>query len=374
MKKNTLCVHAGGYQDPNTSGLSTPIFTSSAYNYLDNPKQPYPRYFNTPNQEAVAAKLAALEGAEAAMVFSSGMAAISTTLLSLLKSGDHIVLQNELYGGTFNLVAKEFSRQNIDYTLTATHADAVIEAINKNTRVIYLESPTNPLLTIVDIRRITGVAIKKGITTVIDNTFASPINQNPLNLGVDIVLHSGTKYLAGHSDLCCGVVASNQSYITQLHQTAVNFGGSMDSNSCSLLERSLKTLSLRVERQCSNALSLAKYLETLSGVSKVFYPGLESSPYHSIAKSQMHGFGGMLAFELAADISPEIFLKKLKLISPALSLGGIESTICSPAATSHLKMSQDQREAIGITDAILRLSVGIEDIEDLQQDIAQALN
>ncbi len=374
MKKNSLCVHGGGYRDPITAGLNTPVFTSSAYNYLDNERQPYPRYFNTPNQDAVSAKLAALEGAEAAMVFGSGMAAISTALFSQLQAGDHIVLQDELYGGTFNLVVREFERQGIEYSLTPTRADAIIEAITDNTRVIYLESPTNPLLTVVDIERVTDVARRRGITTIVDNTFASPINQNPIALGVDIVVHSGTKYLSGHSDLCCGAAMASRELIERLHGSAINFGGSLDAQSCCLLERSLKTLSLRVERQSDNAVRLAAFMESLEGIRRVFYPGLVSHPDHQIACRQMQGFGAMMAFELDEGIDPTAFMRNLKMISPALSLGGVESSICSPATTSHVKMTAEQRQAIGISDGVLRLSVGIEDAEDLQADIVQAFS
>lgn len=374
MKKNTQCVHGGSGAEVAAKGLNTPIYTSSAYHYLDSDKQPYPRYFNIPNQDVVVAKLCELEQTDAGLLFASGMAAISTTLFSLLSAGDHVVLQDQLYGGTFNLVMKEFERLGIAYTLAPSDAESICAAVRDSTRVIYLESPTNPLLTVVDLAAVARQAKARGIITVVDNTFASPINQNPHALGIDLVIHSGTKYLAGHSDLSCGAVLGGAALLESVRAAALNFGGCLNAADAYLLERSLKTLALRVGRQTENALALAEFLIQLDAVSSVYYPGLASHPGHAIARSQMYGYGAMLSFELIADaIDPLRFQRNLRLIAPALSLGGVESSICAPAITSHRHLSPVQRQAMGVNDGLLRLSVGIEDREDLQADILQAL-
>ncbi len=373
MKRETKCVHSGNFIDPATKGINTPIYTSSVYKYIDSGKQSYPRYFNTPNQEAVVEKLCALESAEAGILFSSGMAAISTTFLTLLDKGDHVVLQDEIYGGTHAFIINQFDKFGIEYDFVKTNAEAVGSAIKDHTRVIYVESPTNPLLTLIDLSRVAELAKEKNILIVIDNTFASPINQNPLEIGIDVVVHSGTKYLGGHSDICCGAVLSNNNIIEKIHKTAVDFGGSLNAVTCSLLERSLKTMSLRVERQTENAMNIARFLENHPQIAQTWYPGLESHTGHAIAKKQMKGFGAMVAFELSREVDSIHFLKKLKLIKPALSLGGIESTICSPALTSHKKMPAEDREKIGVTDKVLRFSAGIEHIDDITADMAQAL-
>lgn len=374
MNQQTQCVHSGTYIDPLTGGINTPIFTSSAFTYLDSEKKPYPRYFNTPNQEAVVSKLCALEAAEDGLLFSSGMAAAATTMLALVRQGDHVVLQDELYGGTHAFVTGQLSRLGIDYTFVAKHAESFAAAINERTRVIYIETPTNPLLGIVDIVKVTELARQKGVFTMIDNTFASPINQTPLALGVDIVIHSGTKYLGGHSDLCCGAALFGKEMGPSIRHAAINLGGSLNGETCALLERSLKTLHLRVTRQTENAGIIADYLDHHERVRSVHYPGLSSHPGHDIATRQMAGYGAMLSFELS-DEAPLVddFLRGLQLIAPALSLGGIESTICDPARTSHSKMTAEERRRVGISDRLLRLSIGIEHPDDLIIDIDRAL-
>ena len=375
MKQETQCIHSGGYRDPITRGLNTPIFTSSSYEYLDREECPYPRYFNTPNQEAVVRKMCALEEGEDGVLFSSGMAAMSTAILALAGAGDHVVLMDELYGGTHAIATRDFNRLGIGYTFAPTEAEAIVRAATESTKVIVIESPTNPLLGIVDIRRVAGLARERGIATIIDNTFATPINQNPLEMGIDVVVHSGTKYLGGHSDLCCGVVVTTSEKAARVRDLARNLGGSLDANSAYLLERSLKTLSLRVERQSANALLLAEFLVRQDQVIRVFYPGLPNFPGHQLAQSQMRAFGGMLSFELDEQlVDTARFLRRLKLITPALSLGGVESTICAPAVTSHVKMSAAERKRVGISDHLFRLSVGIEHPEDLMEDLGQALN
>lgn len=373
FSKLTQSVHAGSVGDPQFKGIVNPIYPSSAYDYENLPETQYPRYFNTPNQRYAAAKIAALENAEDGLVFSSGMAAILTSLFAFLKKGDHAVLQNDLYGGTFNALVTEFPRYGIEYTLVdGAHPENFEKAIRKETKVIYIETPSNPTLKITDIKSVAGIAKKYGLLTIIDNTFASPVNQNPFTLGIDIVTHSGTKYIGGHSDLCCGAAVGTKEHIKQVWGSAFHFGGSLDAHTCYLVERSLKTIVLRVRQQNQNAMTLANYLKSNSKVGKVYYPGLTDHPDHAIAKSQMTGgFGGMLAFEVKGDAHQ--FMSKLNLIKRAISLGGVESTMCSPVKTSHAKMSAAERASIGVTDNLIRFSVGIEETNDLIADIEQAL-
>lgn len=371
--KLTQSVHAGSAGDPQFKGIVNPIYPSSAYDYENLPETQYPRYFNTPNQRATAAKIAALENAEDGLVFSSGMAAILTSLFAFLKQGDHAVLQNDLYGGTFNALVTEFPRYGIAYTLVdGSNPENFEKAIRKETKVIYIETPSNPTLKITDIKSVAGIAKKHGLLTIIDNTFASPVNQNPFDLGIDIVTHSGTKYIGGHSDLCCGAAVGTKEHIKQVWGSAFHFGGSLDAHTCYLVERSLKTIVLRVRQQNQNAMTLANYLKSNNKVGKVYYPGLTDHPDHAIAKSQMTGgFGGMLAFEVKGDAHQ--FMSKLNLIKRAISLGGVESTMCSPVKTSHAKMSAAERASIGVTESLIRFSVGIEEAGDLIADIEQAI-
>lgn len=372
--KITQSVHAGSYGDSQFKGTVTPIFPSSAYDYEDvGGATMYPRYYNTPNQHAVSEKLAALENAEQGLILSSGMAAILTSIFAMMKQGDHAILQSDLYGGTHNAVVTELPRYGMEYTLVDGSDPKNFErAIRPETRIIYIETPSNPTLKITDISAVADIAKKHGIVTIIDNTFASPVNQNPIDLGIDIVTHSGTKYIGGHSDICCGAVLSSRSLIAQVRNSAIHFGGSLDAHTCWLVERSLKTMVLRVRQQNSNAMAIAEFLKNDSRIGKVYYPGLADHPGHAIARSQMPGgFGGMLSFEVKGDAHR--FMDNLELIKRAISLGGVESTITSPAKTSHIKMSAADREAIGVTDKLVRLSVGIEDVSDLIDDIKQAL-
>lgn len=372
--KETLCVHGGTYHDAATRGVNTPIFTSSSFEYLDREDCPYPRYFNTPNQEAVVRKVCALEGAEDGVLFSSGNAAMSSTVLAFAGAGDHVVMLDSLYGGTHAFATEMFHRLGIQYSFAATDADAVAQAVTPATKVIVIESPTNPLLEIIDIRRVAAFAKARGITTVIDNTFATPVNQTPLALGMEVVLHSGTKYLGGHGDLCCGIAVTSRERAGRIRAMARHLGGSLNAMTCYLLERSLKTLTLRVGRQTENASRIAEFLAGHAAVRKVYYPGLPSSKNHEIARSQMTGFGAMLSFELdEAQVRAGQFLRRLKLIRAAVSLGAVETIICAPSETSHAKMSASERHRVGITDACLRLSVGIEHADDLQADLKQAL-
>ena len=374
MKKDTRCVHSGTSVDPATRGLNTPIYTSSSFEYLDVPENVYPRYFNIPNQKTIIDKLCALENAEDGLVFSSGMAAITTVLFSLVNSGDHLVMQRDIYGGTHHFATAEFDRFGIEYSFVTGTIEEIEKAVRHNTRVIYVETPSNPLLFITDIEAVARLAKSKNILTVIDNTFATPINQNPLDFGLDIVTHSGTKYIGGHSDICCGAALASKELIARVKTSAANFGGSLNAMTCYLIERSLKTLAIRVDKQNANALQIARHLQANPMIQKVYYPGLEDHPGHDIARKQMKNFGGMLSFELdPAKIDPYRFLKRLKLITPALSLGGVETIICAPVTTSHQKMTDEARAELGITDSLLRLSVGIEEVDDIIADIDQAL-
>lgn len=369
----TRCVHAGTIKDDLKKGINSPIYTSTSYEYIDQADTVYPRYLNTPNERAVAEKIASLENTESALVFSSGMAAISTVLFTFLGKGDHVVFQKGLYGGTSHFMEREFERFGIEFTVASSQSASDIKAaIRDNTRLIYIETPSNPLLNVTDIEAVAKMAKEEGLPTMIDNTFASPVNQQPANMGIDIVVHSATKYLGGHSDILAGAVASSQEFIDQIYETGLNFGGSLNANTLYLLERSMKTLHLRVERMNDNAMELALFLASHKGVSKVNYPGLPDHPDHELAARQMKGFGGMLSFEVAAQ-DGIAFQLRLKLIKPTMSLGGLESICCSPAHTSHRHLGAEGRKAEGIAEDLIRLSVGIEDIEDLKSDLDQAL-
>lgn len=370
--KSTLSVHAGTATDLLHKGAVTPIHTSTAFEYLDVDRHAYPRYFNTPNLRVVGEKIAALENGEAGMVFSSGMAAITTAMFAFLKQGDHAVFQNDLYGGTHHAVSKELERYGIEYTFVdSMDAKDYEKAIKDNTKFLFIETPSNPLMRIIDLKAIADMAKAKGVLTLIDNTFASPINQNPIDFGIDVVLHSATKYLGGHSDISSGAIVTSHKLMEQIHGSAIHFGGNLDAQACALLERSIKTLEVRVTRQNENALAIAEFLQKHPKVENVYYPGLPSHPDYELAKSQMTGFGGMLSFEI--DGNPDQLVKNLKLIAPVMSLGGVESTITCPAQTSHAKLTAEQRKAVGIKDNLLRLSTGIEHVEDLIGDLKQSL-
>jgi cystathionine beta-lyase/cystathionine gamma-synthase len=373
LRVGTLCVHAGTYLDKQTGGVNSPIFTSTAYAY-PNPanENVYPRYFNVPNQRVVASKLAALEKAEDGLVFGSGMAAISTLLFAHLKPGDHALFQAELYGGTHHLVANELTRFGIDVSFARSPAE-YRNGVRPATRLIYIESPSNPLLRCVDLAAIAQLGREHGLLTVIDNTFATPINQCPIEFGIDATIHSGTKYLNGHSDGNSGVVVGKAAMIRKLTECAVTHGGMLDAFGCYQLERGLKTLALRVRQHNENANRLALFLQQHPAVARVLYPGLPDHPDHKLAAAQMRGFGGMLSFELRNPGMIDAVLARLKIAAPALSLGGVESLVCVPSRTSHRTMSAEERQHAGISDGLIRVSAGIEDVEDLIQDFGQAL-
>jgi len=368
----TQCVHEGQLKDTLYKGAISPLYMATAYSYEETDR--YPRYFNTPNQVGLAKKIAALEGAEAGLIFGSGMAAISTALLAFLKKGDHVVLQNDLYGGTTNLVVEHFENYGIEYAFAqGLEAEDFEAKIQENTKVIYVETPSNPLMKLVDLAAIASLAKKHDLVSMIDNTFASPVNQNPIAFGIDVVLHSATKYLGGHSDILAGAAACSAAHMEKIFAVAKSLGGNLSELSIWLLERSIKTLSIRVKQQNENALALAHYLESHPAIEKVHYPGLPSHPDHALAKKQMRGYTGMMSFELKANVHRTTFEKALALIQPVVSLAGVESTITIPAITSHKLLSPAARAEQGITDQMVRFSVGIEHLDDLKNDLNQAL-
>ena len=370
----TRCVHAGTMHDTLKKGINSPIYTSTSFEFIDQEDTVYPRYLNTPNEKAVAEKIASLEDAESALVFSSGMAAISTVLFTFLGKGDHAVFQKWLYGGTSHFLDREFERFGITCSVASSQQAEDIEAcIQENTKIIYIETPSNPLLSITDIQAVAKMAKRRDLITVIDNTFASPVNQQPASLGIDIMVHSATKYMGGHSDILAGAAAGRSDLMKEIYQTGLNFGGSLNAMTLYLLERSLKTIYLRVERINDNAMELAHFLETHPGVNKVNYPGLPGHPGHAIAAKQMTGFGGMLSFEVEGQ-EGIAFQKRLNLIKPSMSLGGLESICSSPAHTSHRHLGPEGRQEEGIAEELIRLSVGVEDVEDLKADLKQALS
>lgn len=371
---NTICTHVGELEDKEFKGAVSPLYMSTSYQFEDVDVKRYPRYYNTPNQEALCEKLSALEHTESALIFGSGMAAISTALMTFLQQGDHVVLQQTIYGGTYHFAVSQLERFGIEYSFTEGWEVSDFEKeIKSNTKVLYLETPSNPLLTITDIKGVADLAKKKGILSMIDNTFASPINQTPVDFGIDVVVHSATKYMGGHSDITAGVVAASKEHIHMVWQTGICFGGSLSEYTVWLLERSLKTMAIRVKAQNENAMKIATYLSENKDVDNVYYPGLKTHPGHEVAKSQMTGFGGMLSFELNPEIDVSLFFKALKLIKPSMSLAGIESTMLSPTQTSHSLMSPEDRAKQGIKDSLIRFSLGIEETEDLIADIEQAI-
>lgn len=370
---NTICTHIGEVADEQFKGAISPLYMSSSYAYEEVAVKRYPRYFNTPNQEALCKKIAKLEKCEAALIFGSGMAAISTTMLAFLHKGDHVILPQTLYGGTYNFVVEEFPKFGIEYSFAEGFSEThFTQKLQSNTKVIFIETPSNPLMRITDLEMIAGLAKKHGLISMIDNTFASPINQTPADFGIDIIIHSATKYFGGHSDICAGAVAANEDHIKKIWNLAKNLGGSLSDYTVWLLERSMKTLALRVKEQNKNAKKMAKWLSQHSCVQKVYYPGLKDHTEHKIAKKQMRGYTGMLSFELRENLDVSKFMKSLQMIKPSMSLAGVESTILSPAKTSHSLLSAEERTKQNISDGLLRFSVGIEDIEDIQADLEQA--
>ena len=372
---NTICTHVGQVKDEQFGGSVSPIYPGTSYEYIDKDIDRYPRYSSTPNQEFLAKKVAALEETEDAIILGSGMAAISTSLMAFLNSGDHIVLQNDIYGGTRNLVEAQFQRYGIQYSFTdGLDAKSFEKEIKANTKAIYIETPSNPLLKLVDIKQIADLSRSNGLISFIDNTFATPLIQKPHKLGIDIILHSATKYFGGHSDICAGAVASTAEHREIIWNLSKNLGGSLSDYTAWLLERSMKTLSVRFFAQQKNAGELSKYLSGCKFIDKIYYPGLENHPNHDIARKQMTGFGAVISFELNKSIDQKSFLTSLNMINPSMSFAGVESTMLSPAETSHHLLTPEERIVQGITDNLIRFSVGIEDVPDIQNDIEQAFN
>jgi len=375
---DTKLIHAGEPNPRIEGAVSMPIFQSSNFAYGGETSYDSIRYIrlnNTPNHIALHQKLAALAGAEAALVTSSGMSAITTALLTYLKSGDHIMVHNTLYGGTADFVVHELPKYGIEYDFfDAMTTDDWESKLKPNTKVIYVETITNPLMDVPQLDAVIQFAKKHKLVSMIDNTFASPILYSPIKHGFDISLHSATKYLNGHSDIVAGAVIGSQDHITQVNSKLIHLGGTLDPNACFLLHRGMKTLSLRLERQCENAMAIARYLEKHSNIKKVNYPGLESSKSHKNAKEYLCGFGAMISFELEGNvISADAFINQLALAINAASLGGVETLITRPVQTSHALLSPAELESAGISDTLIRYSVGIESADDLIGDLDQAL-
>ncbi|CAM3428280.1 trans-sulfuration enzyme family protein [Aequorivita lipolytica] len=372
---NTICTHIGEVEDKQFKGAISPLYMSSSYAYEDVEVKRYPRYFNTPNQEALCKKIAMLEKSEAALIFSSGMAAVSTAMLAFLHKDDHVVLPQTLYGGTYNFVVKEFHKFGIEYSFADGFSEADFsEKIQKNTKVLFVETPSNPLMRITDLEMISKLAKQHKILTMIDNTFASPVNQTPADFGIDIMIHSATKYMGGHSDISAGAVAASEENIKIIWNLAKNLGGNLSDYTVWLLERSMKTMVLRVKAQNKNAKKMANWLEKHPLVEKVYYPGLKNHPDYELAKKQMSGYTGMLSFEINEGLDVSKFLKGLKMIKPSMSLAGVESTILSPAKTSHSLLTPEARKEQNISDGLLRFSVGIEEVEDIIADLEGAFS
>ncbi len=372
MHKSTLAVHSGTRRDPQ-GGLNTPVYADSAYPYLDHDQVRYPRYFNTPNQQAVVDKLAALEHAEDGVLCASGLAAISTALQAHLNNGDQLVVASGIYGGSDDMCRQQLPRLGIEVSYAQPDAEALLAACGNNAKVIFCETPCNPRLQVIDLEYLCSQASARGILVVIDNTFATPVLQNPLRLGADLVVHSATKYIGGHSDICAGVVLGSKQLIAPIRELGLRLGGSMNAQTAALLERSIKTLAIRVERQCQNAIAVARALEQHPDVECVDYPGLTSHPQHQLAKTQMADFGGMLSFRVKPPLTAELVERKLRLISSAVSLGGVETTCCQPILTSHARVPAEDSASQGVDQQLLRISTGIEQAEDLIADLHQAL-
>ncbi|HKD01317.1 MAG TPA: aminotransferase class I/II-fold pyridoxal phosphate-dependent enzyme [Terriglobales bacterium] len=381
-RQETEAVRGGTDLGKKNGPLATPVYQTSTFEVTDNEQQLratptdmfYTRYGNPTNTVAEKA-VAELEGADAALVFSSGMNAITTTIMALLKSGDHIVAQRDIYGGTNKFLTQWLPKYGVETTFVDTVQYSQHEnAIRPNTRLLYLESPTNPTLRVVDLKKVTAIAKQYRLLTMIDSTFATPVNQRPVEFGVDLVMHSGTKYFAGHSDLICGVIAGRADLIEQIHHTRTTLGGNMDPHAAWLLLRGIKTLAVRVQRQNLNALRVAQFLVKHPKVRRVNYPLLAGHPQHSLALEQLQGGGGMVSFEVDGSGEDACRLSEaLNLFTLAPSLGGVDSLVSIPVLTSHAMISPEDRVRMGVAEQLIRLSVGIENADDLIADLDQAL-
>jgi cystathionine beta-lyase/cystathionine gamma-synthase len=368
--------------DKKNGPLATPIYQTSTFEVTDNEEQLrvtgsdsyYTRYGNPTN--TVAEKtVAELEGVDAALTFASGMGAITTTIMALLRAGDHIVAQRDVYGGTHKFLSQWLPKLGVETTFVdTTDYDQHARAIRPNTKLLYLESPTNPTLRVVDLKTTSALAKQHGLLSMIDSTFGTPINQHPAKFGIDLIMHSGTKYLSGHSDLICGVVAGRAELIAKILSTRITLGNCMDPHAAWMLVRGLKTLAVRVQRQNENALRVAEFLSSHAKVHRVHYPFLKNHPQLAVARSQMAGGGGMVSFEVeGTGEDARRLTESLRLFTLAPSLGGVESLVSIPVLTSHLTLAPEERRKIGVTEQMIRLSVGIESAEDLIADLEHAL-
>ncbi len=381
-RAETEAVRGGTELGKKNGPLATPIYQTSTFEVTDNEQQLrvtstdqfYTRYGNPTNTVAEAA-IAGLEGADAALLFASGMSAITTSLFALLKNGDHIVAQRDVYGGASKFLSSWLPRFGIETTFVdANDLDQHANGLRANTRLIYLESPTNPTLRLVDLKKMAALANEHNVLTLVDGTFATPINQRPAELGIDLVMHSGTKYFGGHSDLICGVVAGRRDLIKTIHEARTTLGSILDPHAAWLLLRGIKTLALRVQRQNESALQVAQFLAQHSKVRQVNYPFLKVHPQRGLALEQMAGGGGMLSFEVdGTGEDARRVAEALHLFTLAPSLGGVDSLVSIPVLTSHAMVPSDQRQKMGITEQLIRLSVGIEHVDDLIADLKQAL-
>ena len=374
----TKLIHAGE-PDPRVLGaVSMPIFQSAMFEYKGEKSYhdlKYIRLNNTPNHAALHEKLAALENGETALVTASGMAAISTSLLAILSAGDHLLAQDCLYGGTHDFLTRDLPAMGITYDfIDGNDPDSWKAKLRPSTRAIYVETMTNPLLQVADLRAVVSFARAHDLVSMIDNTFASPINFRPAEIGFDLSLHSCTKYLNGHSDIVAGAIIGRSRFVEKITHKLNHLGGSLDPHACFLLHRGMKTLAVRMRYQNESALEIARFLDSHQAVAQVNYPGLEHHPGHQRAKELFEGFSGMLSFELKGGMeAAERFMEKTTLPVIAPSLGGIETLLTRPATTSHSGMPPEERRRLGISDGLIRLSVGIEAPEDLIADFAQAL-
>ncbi|MFQ5876330.1 MAG: trans-sulfuration enzyme family protein [Acidobacteriota bacterium] len=375
---DTRLIHAGEPRPRIQGAVAMPIFQSAMYEYTgegDYHDLRYIRLNNTPNHVALHRKLASLENSEAALVTSSGMAAISTSLLTVLSAGDHLLAQNTLYGGTHEFIARDLPGFGISFDfIDGDDPGSWKSRLRPNTRAIYVESMTNPLLQVADLKAVAGFAREHGLVSLVDNTFPTPVSFRPMEHGFDLSLHSCTKYLNGHSDIVAGAVVGRADLVDRVRRKLDHLGGALDPHACFLLHRGLKTLALRVRQQGRSALELARMLERHPAVAGVNYPGLESHPRHRRAVDLFDGFSGMLSFETRGGVDQaERFMRAVRIPVVAPSLGGIETLLTRPATTSHASLAPEERRRLGISDALIRVSVGIEDTSDLLEDFGAAL-
>ncbi|MEI4770405.1 bifunctional cystathionine gamma-lyase/homocysteine desulfhydrase [Psychrobacillus sp. FJAT-51614] len=376
MRAKTKLIHAGIVGDEATGAVSTPIYQVSTYKQEAVGKFKGYEYSRTgnPTRHALEVLISDLEGGVAGFAFASGMAATSSVMM-LFSKGDHVILTDDVYGGTYRVISKVLNRFGIEATFVdTTDISKVEEAIKENTKAIFLETPTNPLLKITDIEAIAKFAKDKGLLTIVDNTFMTPYFQQPIALGADIVVHSATKYIGGHSDVVAGLVVVNSEQLaTDLHFVQNSVGAVLGPQDSWLLMRGIKTLGLRMEEHHLNAQRIAEFLNNHEGVKKVFYPGLVNHPGHELMKKQTTGFGGMISFDVGSGEKADELLAKLRYFTLAESLGAVESLISVPARMTHASIPSERRQELGITDGLVRISVGIEDVEDLIEDLTQAL-